>query len=182
MDTPAIWILAAVASAITLQGCAGTGRAGRPTSEGDPDRSQVASVLDTLHDAASKADERRYFACFAPDAVFLGTDASERWSTEAFRAYAHPIFSQGRGWTYTMTERHVTLSPDGRTAWFDEMLTNAKYGTCRGSGVLTRSPNGPWLIQQYNLSVPIPNDMLADVAEQVRAFERSQKATPEQPR
>src|SRR5262245_65773011 len=49
----------------------------------------VDTVLDGLHDAAAKADEKRYFDHFAPGAVFLGTDARERWTLEEFRAYAH---------------------------------------------------------------------------------------------
>src|SRR5580692_1603200 len=50
----------------------------------------VAAVLDDCHDAAANADEARYFGHFAPEGVFLGTDASERWDVAAFRAYAHP--------------------------------------------------------------------------------------------
>ncbi|MFN9993591.1 MAG: nuclear transport factor 2 family protein, partial [Phycisphaerales bacterium] len=42
------------------------------------------------------------------------------------------------------------------------------YGECRGSGVLLRL-NDEWKIVQYNLTVPIPNDMLADVARDIRA-------------
>ena len=36
----------------------------------------VAAVLDDWHAAAAVADEARYFAHFAPDSVFLGTDAT----------------------------------------------------------------------------------------------------------
>jgi hypothetical protein len=52
------------------------------------------------------------------------------------------------------------------------MLVNEKWGVCRGSGVLVRSSSGgEWKIAQYNLSVPIPNDLLPGVAEQIKAFE-----------
>lgn len=128
----------------------------------------VAAVLDDFHLAASQADGPRYFGHFAPGAVFLGTDAMERWSLEQFRAYAEPYFSQGKGWTYVVKARHITLSEDLRHAWFDESLENEKYGECRGSGVLLRL-NDEWKIVQYNLTVPIPNDMLADVARDIRA-------------
>ncbi len=125
----------------------------------------VAAVLDKFHDAASRADENEYFGLFADDGVFLGTDGSERWTKEQFRAYAKPYFSQGRGWTYLPrpNARFITISTDGSVAWFDEMLDNAKYGECRGSGVLVRS-DGAWKIAQYNLSVPVPNDLLPEVA------------------
>src|SRR6266545_7462239 len=37
----------------------------------------AAAMLDDWHAAAAAADEARYFAHFATDAVFLGTDATE---------------------------------------------------------------------------------------------------------
>jgi len=129
---------------------------------------RVDLVLNELHDAASKADGARYFALFEPDGVFLGTDATERWTVPEFRSYAQARFDTGQGWTYTTTSRHVYVSRDGRTAWFDEMLHNAKYGECRGSGVLTQR-DGAWRIAQYNLSVPVPNDLLPTVADMIRA-------------
>jgi len=131
----------------------------------------VARVLDDFHDAASKADGTRYFAQLAPDAVFLGTDAGERWTKEAFRAFAEPYFSQGKGWTYVARDRHIALAPERTVAWFDEKLTNAKYGECRGTGVL-RLIDGQWRIAQYHLTVPIPNEL----AEKVIAMIREQGA------
>lgn len=134
------------------------------------ERWAVDGVLTALHEAASKADEARYFALFAPDAIFYGTDDTERWTVEEFRAYAHPYFSNGQGWTYTLVDRHIFFSADRRTAWFDERLDNAKWGRCRGSGVVILT-NGVWRIAQYNLTVPIPNDLLPNVAEQIRTFD-----------
>lgn len=128
---------------------------------------EVERALDDLHLAAARADSAAYFTLFAPDAVFLGTDARERWTIQQFRAYAEPHFAAGRGWTYVPTERHVALSPDQATAWFDERLENAKYGECRGTGVLRRL-GGAWRIVQYNLSVPVPNELLGEVAQRIR--------------
>ena len=136
----------------------------------------VTRVLDDFHDAAARADEDRYFAHFAPEGVFLGTDGSERWDVSAFRAYAHPHFAQGKGWTYRAAARHVQLAPEGSVAWFDEVLENASYGPCRGTGVL-RKVNGQWKIAQYNLTIPIPNDLAKDVVVMIRA-PRNQPATP----
>lgn len=135
----------------------------------------IGRVLDSLHDAASKADGPRYFGLFAENAVFIGTDATERWPIAEFQRYAQERFDTGKGWTYTVTERHIEMGPGGRVAWFDEMLDNAKYGVCRGSGVLVRQ-DGMWRIAQYNLSVPVPNDLMEGVAKQIRAFEAEQKA------
>lgn len=127
----------------------------------------VSTVLDALHDAASKADGARYFDLFTDDAVFLGTDATERWTVDAFKAYATPYFDQGRGWTYTMTSRNIFLSEDGQTAWFDERLDNENFGTCRGTGVLVRRGED-WKIAQYNLTIPIPNALAYQVVDLIR--------------
>jgi hypothetical protein len=130
--------------------------------------SDVEATLDAFHAAASRADETAYFELFAPEGVFLGTAPGERWTVAEFRAYVHPYFSEGRGWTYEMRERHVGLGPHGETSWFDEVLHNDKYGETRGSGVLRRI-DGAWRIVQYNLTIPIPNGMAADVVEMIRA-------------
>ena len=126
----------------------------------------VSAVLDGFHAAAAAADEEKYFGLLSPDAVFLGTDATERWTKDEFRKYAHPLFSKGKGWTYKATSRWVSFSPDRRFAWFDELLESAHYGTCRGSGVLV-AVGGTWKIEQYNLSIPIPNALADDVVKQI---------------
>ena len=127
------------------------------------------AVLDDFHAAASAADGPRYFGHFTPDGVFVGTDATERWTVEEFRAYADPHFSQGKGWTYAPRDRHVTIGADGATAWFDEKLDNEKYGQARGSGVLVRTDR--WRIAQYVLSFPVPNDKAGDVIALIRGDE-----------
>ncbi len=132
-----------------------------------PRESAVAAVLDDWHDAAAKADEKRYFWHFAAEAVFLGTDLSERWDIQSFRAYAHPHFAKGKGWTLKPSGRRVSFSADGKTAWFDERVDSTSYGPSRGSGALVLQ-DGRWRIAQYNLSVPIPNGLLMKVAGMIR--------------
>jgi len=141
----------------------------RRTSKASPGPDAIVAVLTDFHDAASKADGSRYFAHMTADAVFIGTDAAERWTKPEFQAYAKPYFEEGKGWTYTAIagRRFVTIAPDGNTAWFDEALLNEKYGECRGSGVLVREAE-KWRIAQYNLTVPIPNDLMEDVAKQIK--------------
>lgn len=135
------------------------------TVTADP-KTDIASVLDDFHQAASQADGERYFGHFTEDAVFLGTDITERWDKKAFQAYAMPFFSKGKGWTYVAESRHIYLSPNGNTAWFDEILTNRNYGRTRGSGVLVHN-GGVWKISQYHLTVPIPNQLLKQVVEMI---------------
>ncbi|MEM6928706.1 MAG: nuclear transport factor 2 family protein, partial [Myxococcota bacterium] len=52
----------------------------------------IEEVLDGLHRAASEADADAYFGRFTPDAVFIGTDPTERWTLDAFRTWAEPRF------------------------------------------------------------------------------------------
>ncbi len=127
----------------------------------------VAEVLDALHEVASDADFDRYFSLYASEAVFLGTDATERWSRPEFMAYAKARFDTGTGWTYEMLERNISVAPDGQTAWFDERLDSAGLGETRGSGVLVMEDGG-WKIAQYNLTIPIPNELSRDIVRQIR--------------
>jgi len=136
----------------------------------------IAAVLDRLHAAASKADGLAYFALYMPDAVFIGTDVTERWTIPAFRAYAQPYFDKGQGWTYAARERQVTIAPvDCRcVAWFDEVLDSKSYGTARGTGTLLLTPQG-WRVSQYALTFPIPNDVADEVIARIKTFEAGKK-------
>jgi hypothetical protein len=122
----------------------------------------VARELDDFHDAAARADEERYFAHFAPGGVFLGTDASERWDVASFRAYAHPYFARGKAWSFRGVRRRVAARGD--VAWFEEDLETQNLGPARGSGVMVRL-EGRWRIEQYVLSVVIPNEKFKAVKE-----------------
>lgn len=53
-----------------------------------PSEDAANKLLDGFHSAASKALFNEYFATFTPDGVFIGTDATERWTVEQFKAYA----------------------------------------------------------------------------------------------
>jgi len=157
--------LSLVVVVITLAGCASS-----PT----PHESQteaIHSVLDDFHEAAARADESRYFAHLSDDSVFLGTDGTERWGRDAFQKFAHPHFASGKGWTFKPRDRNIAVSADGRTAWFDEMLDSASYGECRGTGVLQKR-DSVWKIEQYNLSIPMPNDLADDLVATIRAKKR----------
>ncbi len=145
-----------------LSGCAQMSGSGATVAD-------VDAVLDALHARAASADGDGYFALYTEDAVFLGTDATERWSLEAFKAYASPHFGAGNGWSYDVVERHVSFDPTRRMAWFDERLENAKLGACRGTGVLELGADGAWRVAQYNLTVPVPNELVVDLADRIRA-------------
>ena len=139
------------------------------------DESAPEATLDSFHQAAANADAAAYFAAMTDDVVFLGTDGSERWQGNDFRDFAAAHFSAGQGWTYVPLQRDITVSANGDIAWFDELLQNEGLGTCRGSGVLVKSTNG-WKIAQYNLSVPIPNAIVRDVATDIAALQAAPAA------
>lgn len=125
-------------------------------------RQSPEEILDLWHLAAARADEAQYFSLMTPDAVFLGTDGTERWTKEAFRAFAHPYFDKGKAWSFRPRDRHVAFNAERTVAWFDEALDTPNLGPARGSGVLVKQGK-TWRIAQYNLSVPIPNALMKQV-------------------
>ncbi len=131
------------------------------------ERSGIDAVLDEFHTAAADADEARYFATLAPDAIFLGTAPGERWAGASFREFVHSYFSRGIGWSYAPSSRSVDIAADGQTAWFDESVDNVHYGVCRGTGVLQRYAEA-WRIEQYNLTILIPDEVVPDLVSRLR--------------
>lgn len=138
-----------------------------PAPQHNADKAAVITVLKSFHDAASKADGTRYFQHLTSDAVFLGTDASERWSKTEFLAKYGPYMAAGKGWTFTPVTQFVSFSENGQIAWFDESLRSEHYGVCRGSGVLIQQA-AVWKIAQYNLSIPIPNSLATPFVEIIK--------------
>ncbi|MBV1900855.1 MAG: nuclear transport factor 2 family protein [Kordiimonadaceae bacterium] len=135
-------------------------------------KAHISSVLDTLHAAAASATWGVYFQQYTADAIFLGTDVGERWDMPTFKGYA----AASKGWVYTLRERNISLSPDGKTAWFDEILDSVNYGTSRGTGVVIRT-KANWKIAQYHLTFPIPNDLADGFTQQIQVFEAQLKPT-----
>lgn len=130
----------------------------------------INSVLDEFHAAAAAGDWPRYFDLMSDDGVFLGTDAEERWPKAEFQRYAE----RSSGWVYHPGIRNVDLTPDGSSAWFDELLDSQSYGTSRGTGVLVKTADG-WRIAQYHLTFPIPNELVRGFTDQIKAFEATQQ-------
>ncbi len=157
-------------ASLLLVACS-TPRGGSLLSESGVDlageAARVGEVLDDWHRAAAEADQARYLGHFAPGAVFVGTDASERWSLEEFSEYVGDYFPQG-GWEYIPHGRHVTLAAGGTVAWFDEQLAHAGYGELRGTGVLRRM-DGAWRIEFYAMGFTVPNDVASEVVKLIRS-------------
>ncbi|HNJ96200.1 MAG TPA: nuclear transport factor 2 family protein, partial [Ferruginibacter sp.] len=111
--------------------------------------------------AAAKADFNTYFGFYTEDAIFTGTDATERWNKKQFMEWAKPIFARGRAWDFKALQRNIYFDETGKLAWFDELL-NTQMKICRGSGVLVKE-GGAWRVKQYILSTMVPNDLLDTV-------------------
>jgi len=141
----------------------------RVAAQQQADLAAISSVLDGFHSAAAAADWETYFNLMSEDGVFLGTDATERWTKSEFQAYA----SNRQGWVYTTQVRNINLTPDGNSAWFDEILLSENYGTSRGTGVLIRTSDG-WRISQYHLTFPIPNALAPRITDEIKQYEALQ--------
>ncbi len=125
------------------------------------EKEAIAAMLDSFNIAAAQADYNRYFNYFTGNAVFIGTDATEYWNKEKFMVWAKPYFDKKTTWHFTALQRNIYFSEQPGLAWFDELL-NTQMKICRGSGVLVKQ-NNEWKIQQYVLSMTIPNENTHEV-------------------
>jgi len=138
--------------------------------KGDETLDAIDRLLDGLHQDAHEGNFKSYFDRYTPDAIFLGTDKTERWTIEEFKAYAKPAFADGNGWTYSVVERNWEGAGD--THWFDEILFNEKLGHCRGTGVV-QLIEGEWKILHYALTMLVPNEIAADVGAQTQEADQN---------
>jgi len=132
-------------------------------------KSEISAVIDNWHKAAAEANFENYFNYMTKDAVFIGTDATENWQLDEFKAYSKPHFDKGRAWDFTSVERNIYLADKKGIAWFDELL-DTHMGICRGSGVM-QYIDGDWKIAHYVLSIEIPNDDITQITNIKKDFD-----------
>lgn len=130
---------------------------------------QINKNLDNWHKAAAQANSDKFFDFMADDAIYIGTDKSERWDKSSFEKFAKPYFDKGKAWDFTPYNRQVIMSEDGKFVWFSELL-DTWMGVCRGSGILTKIGD-EWKLRQYHLSVTVPNEIINGFIELVNAYE-----------
>ncbi len=159
---PALNVIAQ--SAITDPAVAHTATAEAATSE-------IHRFIDNWHKAAAEANAAVFFDSMSDDCVYIGTDARERWYKKEFMSFAKPYFDKGKAWSFQPYDRDLHVTSDGKSAWFSELLTTW-MGVCRGSGILTKS-SGAWKLEQYHLSVTVPNEIIKDF---ISLVEKSEKA------
>ena len=129
---------------------------------------RVNAFVDEWHLDAAHA-RPAYFDKIAPDGIYIGTDRTERWTHEAFKAWAARAFARPSAWTLTPRERHVSCSADGTIIWFDEQL-DSDMGLLQASGVM-RATGGRLEIVHYQLSLAVPNEVQPRVSEIIAGFE-----------
>jgi ketosteroid isomerase-like protein len=130
---------------------------GCQTSEEEPEVA-VNQFIDNWHKAAARADADAFFGSMTKDAIYIGTEAGERWLRDELREWSKKYFEGESAWDFKPTVRHVYFSANGDYAWFEERL-NTWMGECHGSGVLKLANKG-WKIEHYHLSVTVPNDKI----------------------
>ncbi len=127
-------------------------------TKADDASAAIDSLMNSWHHAAAVADEEVFFGSMTSDAIYLGTDDSERWLRDDMREWSKKYFEGESAWAFTPHSRHIYFHDDGQMAWFEEKL-NTWMGPCRGSGVVQRFAEG-WKITHYNLAVTVPNDKI----------------------
>lgn len=124
------------------------------------------NFLDAWHHAAAVADEQKFFGSMDKDSIYIGTDATERWSKDVFQQWCKFAFARKSAWTFIPLERKLYIPQNGNVVWFDETL-DTWMGICRGSGVVERK-NGHWKIKHYHLAVTIPNEFITEFTDLVK--------------
>lgn len=127
----------------------------------DSDKKKINTTLDSWHKAAANTEFDNYFSYMTTNGVFIGTDATENWQLDAFKAFSKPYFDKGKAWDFKCLQRNIYFDKSQNTAWFDELL-DTQMKICRGSGVLIKQGN-TWKIAHYVLSMTIPNDNTDEV-------------------
>lgn len=122
---------------------------------------QVNAFVDEWHEDAANA-RMAYFDKMARDGVYIGTDRTELWKRDEFKAWAKKYFDRKSAWSFKATRRNVYASADGAIIWFDELLDTPNMGPCMASGVIRRTKTG-FEILHYQLSMAVPNEVNGQV-------------------
>lgn len=127
----------------------------RKDCQEDP-RRLLHTLMNQWHEAAAKADEDTFFGSMTEDAIYLGTEAGERWLRDELKQWSEKFFARDSAWDFTPSNRMIYFSPDRSIAWLEEDLATW-MGPCRGSAVLALTQEG-WKIKHYDLAIMVPND------------------------
>lgn len=115
----------------------------------------TAVLVGHLEAVASK-DVQQLRLFFHPEALFFGTDDSERWTTDDL---AKLLVESEAGWDMReCLKREVRYISPACVSFF-EVVRHLKYGLFRGSGIVVKDDEGQWMIRHYVLSYSVPNKL-----------------------
>ena len=140
---------------------------------------QINAFIDEWHDDAANA-RMAYFDKIAKNGIYIGTDKSELWNREEFKAWAKRFFERKSAWTFHSTKRNVYTSPDKKFIWFDELL-DTQMGPCQASGVIRKTDKG-FEIEHYQLSIAVPNGVAEKVTKTIKEYEAAPEPKASEPR
>tara|TARA_R110002050_G_scaffold2603_3_gene14832 strand:+ start:5979 stop:6476 length:498 start_codon:yes stop_codon:yes gene_type:complete len=129
----------------------------------DPKEAEIETLnafMDAWHLAAAEANTEEFFGSMREDAIYIGTDKTERWLRDDLRKWAANAFERESAWIFKASERNWQLKLDKQFAICDELL-DTWMGPCRATAVLTWEKDG-WKIIHYQLSVTIDNEKIND--------------------
>jgi len=134
---------------------------------------EVNAFVDGWHDDAANT-RMAYFDKIARDGVYIGTDRTELWTRDEFKAWSKKYFDAKSAWTFKATRRNVYASADKSLIWFDELLDTKNMGPAMASGVLRKTKTG-FEIVHYQLSLAVPNAVNDQVVGIIKAHEQQPK-------
>jgi hypothetical protein len=105
----------------------------------------------------------------AKDGIYIGTDKTELWNRDQFKAWAKRYFERKSAWAFKATKRNVYMSDDAKFIWFDELL-DTQMGVCQASGVIRKTDKG-YEILHYQLSMAVPNEVGGKVTQLIKEHE-----------
>lgn len=129
---------------------------------------RVNAFVDRWHSDAAHA-RPAYFDKIAKDGIYIGTDKTERWRRDEFKAWARPYFKRKSAWAFKALRRNVYFSDDRSMVWFDELL-DTQMGICQASGVMRRKGDS-FEIVHYQLSMAVPNEVASHVRRLIKDFQ-----------
>lgn len=141
--------------------------AATPAKEAET-RKQVNAFIDEWHDDAAHA-RLAYFDKMARDGIYIGTDKTELWNRDQFKAWARRYFERKSAWAFKAIKRNVYMSDDAKFIWFDELL-DTQMGVCQASGVIRKTGKG-YEILHYQLSMAVPNEVGGKVTQLIKEHE-----------
>ena len=116
--------------------------------------------LSSVEPVAAIGDSVGFFSRMTEDALYLGTDETERWTRTTMGKDLGKFFNGKKAWHFIAYNRIYTALDDKNTILFDESL-KTWMGPCKSTGML-RKVKGKWLISYYNLNVAVSNAVVKD--------------------